>query len=158
MIRSTSTFFALSLCAGLAPAVGLAQSVTPQVSTSNVVGQWNVTFFTEPFLTKGATQGICFTAAGTWFSTTFSNWQGDWFLKGDRLRWYGRTSGLATAEFGQFSFNTGFGGEFAHFVATPTSIPPLTSSRGNFAGGKVSATCSAAAPSGITGPGADPSK
>jgi hypothetical protein len=157
-MRNTSIFFALSLCAGLAPTVGLAQSAAPQVSAASVIGQYNVTFYLEPNLAKGATQGICFKSDGTWFSTTFSNWQGDWFLKGDRLRWYGRTSTLGTADFGQFIWSTGFAGEFAHFSDSPTSVPPLTSSRGNYYGAKVSATCGAAAAGGLTGPGADPSK
>src|SRR5689334_22921583 len=56
------------------------------------VGQWNVTFYQEPNLTKGATQGVCYQADGTWFSTTFATWHGVWFQKGDRLRWYGTTS------------------------------------------------------------------
>ena len=143
---------------GTCPGVGLAQSVSPAVSTANVIGQYNVTFYLEPNLAKGTTQGICF-KDGTWFSTTFSNWQGDWFLKGDRLRWHGRTgSELGTAEFGQYMWSTGFGGEFAHFFASPTSVPPLTSSRGNYYGARVSATCAAAGATGSTAPGADPSK
>ena len=56
------------------------------------VGQWNVTFYREPSLAKGATQGICYKSDGTWYSSTFSNWHGDWFQKGDRFRWYGETS------------------------------------------------------------------
>ena len=43
------------------------------------VGQWNVTFYIEPNLAKGATQGVCYEPDGTWFSTTFAGWHGGWF-------------------------------------------------------------------------------
>lgn len=103
------------------------------------VGQWNVTFYLEPGLTTGATQGICFLSNGTWYSSTFSGWNGDWFQKGDRLRWYGGTGSLATAEFGQFLGGIRIGGEFAHFFVPGT--PPVTSSRGNWYALKASSTC-----------------
>lgn len=121
------------------------------------VGQWNVTFYLEPGLTAGATQGICFRANGTWFSTTFSNWNGDFFQKGDRFRWYGDTGALGTAEFGQFVNNTQIAGEFAHFFVPGT--PPVTSSRGNWRATKVGNTCGAPASSeaALADPDADPS-
>jgi hypothetical protein len=115
-----------------------------------------VTFYPEPNLVTAATQGICFLSNGTWLSTTFSNWKGDWFLKGDRLRWYGHTSAISTAEFGQFISNTTFNGESAHFFASATSVPPLTSSRGNYQATKVSTVCNRAA-SGPAKSSADPS-
>ncbi len=119
------------------------------------VGQWNVTFYLEPGLTTAATQGICFTSSGTWFSTTFSSWNGDYFQKGDRFRWYGHTSGgLGTAEFGQFVHNAQIAGEFAHFFP---GTPPVTSSRGNWRASKVGNTCNPPASPGAAPAAPDPS-
>ncbi|HET6376365.1 MAG TPA: hypothetical protein VFF88_09975 [Methylocella sp.] len=119
------------------------------------MGLWKVTFYLEPGLSLGASQNICFLANGTWYSTTFSNWKGDWFQKGDRLRWYGRTSSLGTAEFGQFIANRSFGGEFAHFRAS-SSTPPLTSSRGNYYGVFSSTSCPPPAAPSVTTKSGDP--
>lgn len=146
-MRKASVVFALSLGAGLLS--GAAFAASP-------VGLWKVTFYLEPGLTLGASQNICFLAGGTWYSTTFSNWKGDWFQKGDRLRWYGRTSSLGTAEFGQFIANRSFGGEFAHFNASGTSTPPLTSSRGNYYGVFSSNTCPQPAAPSVTTKSGDP--
>jgi hypothetical protein len=66
------------------------------------------------------------------------------------------TSAISTAEFGQFISNTTFNGESAHFFASATSVPPLTSSRGNYQATKVSTVCNRAA-SGLAKSGADPS-
>jgi hypothetical protein len=101
------------------------------------VGQWNVTFHVEPSLTKGATQGVCYKSDGTWYSSTFSNWHGDWFQKGDRFRWYGEAGSLGTAEFGQASFANFAAGEVAHFDAGTGG----TVSVGNWVATKVGATC-----------------
>jgi len=95
--------------------------------------------YNEPGLTLGASQGICFVNNGTWYSSTFANWNGDWFRKGDRLRWYGDTGALGTAEFGQFVVRNRFGGEFAHFRVP--GAPPVTSSRGIYQAVKVGSTC-----------------
>lgn len=113
---------------------------TGTASAASPVGQWNVTFYLEPGLTTGATQGICYLANGTWYSTTFPDWDGDWFQKGDRFRWYGHTGApLPTAEFGQFVSNNLKTGEFAHFVIA--NAPPITSTRGNWRAVKVKTTC-----------------
>jgi hypothetical protein len=99
--------------------LGMAFGTAASAMAASPVGQWNITFFLEPGLVPGSTQGICYKADGTWFSTTFSNWNGDWFQNGDRLRWYGKTGApLGTAEFGQFIKNVLFGGEFAHFLVS----------------------------------------
>src|SRR4051794_41946857 len=87
------------------------------------VGQWNVTFHVEPSLTKGATQGVCYKSDGTWYSSTFSNWHGDWFQKGDRFRWYGEAGSLGTAEFGQASFANFAAGAGAHLDARTRGTP-----------------------------------
>jgi hypothetical protein len=138
--------------------LGMAFGTAANAMAASPVGQWNITFFLEPGLVQGATQDVCYKADGTWFSTTFSNWNGDWFQNGDRIRWYGKTGApLATAEFGQFIKNTSFGGEFAHFFVFGS--PPVTSTRGNYRGVFVSTICGPpAAASAVVIPHADPSK
>ncbi len=137
--------------------LGMAFGTAANAMAASPVGQWTVTFYSDPNLAPTGTQGICYLANGTWFSTTFSNWKGDWFEKGDRFRWYGRTaSALATAFFGQFISNTSFSGEFATFRSS--GQPPLTSNRGNYAAVKVSNICNRpAAASAVEIPNVDPS-
>ena len=133
--------------AGLFLGVSTAMAATP-------VGQWNVTFYLEPGLTTGATQGICFKSNKTWNSTTFGGWGGTWEQIGERLRWHGETSSLDTAEFGQFLANSRMGGEFAHFTGSSTST------YGSYYGAKAKSTCDAqaAAAARAADPEADPSK
>ncbi|SFE58183.1 hypothetical protein [Nitrosomonas sp. Nm166] len=138
----------------IASILSLAISNAMATSNTTVPGQWTVQFYLEPGLTTGASQGICFKADGTWFSTTFGGWEGDWFKKGDRLRWYGDTGIIATAEFGQFSSKSLMTGEFAHFFVPGT--PPVTSTRGNYKMTKVSSTCDPAAASLSSGNSSDP--
>jgi hypothetical protein len=123
-------------------------SIMVPLTTANIamaaspVGQWNVTFYIEPGLSTGNTQGMCFKSNKTWYSTTFPDWNGDWFQKGDRLRWFGDegTIGLGWAAFGQFSAPNTMYGEFAEFTATGT--PPLPiSTKGNYSMTKVSSVC-----------------
>ncbi|MGH6847714.1 MAG: hypothetical protein ACREC0_09805 [Methylocella sp.] len=137
--------------------LGMAFGAAANAMAASPVGQWTVTFYSEPALAQTATQGICYLANGTWFSTTFSNWNGDWFQKGDRFRWYGKTSSaLATAFFGGFISNTSFSGECATFRSSGS--PPVTSNRGNYAAVFVSRICGKpAAASAIVIPNADPS-
>ena len=56
------------------------------VQAAPPVGQWNVTFYNDDAgFTQGATQGICFEGGpskGTWYSTTYAGWSGDWWRKG----------------------------------------------------------------------------
>lgn len=132
--------------AAVASLLAMTMSSAMAVSTSAVTGQWSLTLYSGTNLTPQAKQGICFKSDGTWYSTSFGGWNGDWLLKGDRLRWYGDTGSVATAEFGQFISNTSMGGEFAHFRVPGT--PPITSSRGNYLMTKVSSACSAA-PTGL---------
>lgn len=116
-------------------AAGTALAATP-------VGQWNDKAYIWPDLKSGAMQGICFLADGTWYSTTFSGWNGRWKQDSDRIRFYGTTSVVSTAEFGQFISNGRISGEFAHFITKPTVT---TSSNGNFFMTKTSSTCAAPA-------------
>jgi hypothetical protein len=136
--------------------LGMAFGSAANAMAASPVGQWYVTFYLEPGLSTGATEGICYLASGTWSSTTFPNWKGDWFEKADPFRWYGRTGlPLATAEFGEFISNATFSGEFAHFRV---SAPPVTSSWGNYSAVKVSDVCGhPAANSAVLIPNADPS-
>jgi hypothetical protein len=50
------------------------------------VGQWNMTFYyDDQGFTQGGTEGLCFEGGpskGTWYSTTFAGWSGDWWRKG----------------------------------------------------------------------------
>ena len=117
---------------GLSLAAGLAGAVSP-------VGQWRVTFYPEPDLAPGSTQILCFKADGTWYATTVSGWDGEWFQKGDRFRWYGHGENeIATAFFGQFVSKSSSTGEFASFDMTG---PTATSNRGNFVLRKQRARC-----------------
>lgn len=129
-------------------AAGTALAATP-------VGQWNYRGYNWPDLKHGPVQGICFVADGTWYSTTFSGWNGEWKQDSDRIRFYGSTGVMSTAEFGQFISTTTFSGEFAHFFPSP---PVVTSSLGNFFMTKTNkTTCDAvAASSGYSVSNSDP--
>lgn len=120
------------------------------------VGQWNVTFYLEPNLTKGVTQGVCYKADGTWFSTTFAGWHGGWFQKGDRFRWYGITSvpALGTAQFGQMSSGKHATGEAAHF--DPGTGATVTNS--NWVASKAGSICGPPASGTAARSGRDPAK
>jgi hypothetical protein len=115
------------------------------------IGQWDYKGFSMPGLQPGPVQGICFiagvtssdgTVSGTWFSTTFAGWSGQWFQNGDRIRFYGTAGAVSTAELGQFISNTRFSGEYVHF--TPPA-PVATNSLGNFSMTRTSSTCDPAA-------------
>ncbi len=82
------------------------------------VGQWDVTFYIEPNLTTGLTQGICFNSNGTFDSTTYSSWSGYWEQKGERIRWTGFANIFSTADFGEFIAPTVIGGEYANFTSS----------------------------------------
>ena len=116
-------------------AAGTALAATP-------VGQWNFSGFRWPDLKAGPTQGICFVVDGTWYSTTFTGWNGQWTQDGDSIRFYGTTGVLSTAELGQFMSNTRISGGFVHFN---TSKVVTTSSIGNFLMTMKSSTCDVAA-------------
>lgn len=136
---------------GIASLFAVAMSNAMAVPSSAVTGQWTISFYSDPGLSFTGSQGICFKSDGTWYSTTYSGWNGDWFLKGDRMRWYGdlaiSTGTLATSEFGQFGSSGRMSGEYSHFYVPGT--PPVSSSRGNYVMTKVSSTCSAAAATAI---------
>jgi hypothetical protein len=120
---------------------------TAMAASPSPVGQWTVTFYIEPGLATGATQGICFGADGTWYSSTFANWRGRWFTAGERFRWTGSTAAsLATGAFGQFYTTTWAAGE-----STSTLTPSgATSSNATYHMTRVGSVCNppaSAAPS-----------
>src|SRR3954447_14283704 len=91
-----------------------------------------------PGLTTGAAQRICFQPDGSWFSTTFSGWQGTWFQKGDRLRWNGTTGAFLTSAFGAFDTNGWVGGgEYSSMFADTA----FTSSVGDWHTAFVGSNC-----------------
>jgi hypothetical protein len=117
------------------------------------VGQWDFKGFSMPDLKPGPLQGICFVAgitnsdgtlSGIWYSTTFAGWSGQWFQNGDRIRFYGTTGSVSTAEFGQFISNNRFSGEYVHFIPP---APVATNSLGNFSMTRTGLTCDPAAAS-----------
>ena len=120
-------------------------------------GPWTLTFYLEPNHTIAATQCVTFTKtsdqvgeanSGTWSSSSFAGWSGEWYQEGDKFHFYGFTSsGLATHEEGSLISSARGFGEFDHYV------PGATSSAGGFALVKVS-TCPVAA----VRAGGDPSK
>lgn len=96
------------------------------VQRPSAEGSWRIIFHLEPNHSRGATQCVEFTTtgevvgeplSGTWVSTTFAGWRGQWIQEGDHVRWYGFTSGgLATSEFGHLPSNNAMSGEFTHFL------------------------------------------
>ena len=92
-------------------------AATNAAMAASPVGLWDVQFFNEPEIAFGTDQGICFEADGTWFSPTFSGWQGTWFQKGDRVRWVGTTGAFLTSAFGAFDSTILFGGEYSSMFA-----------------------------------------
>lgn len=108
-------------------------------SSPSIVGNWNVTFFSEPGRTTGATQCITFkqvagtvageATSGTWTCPTFAGWTGQWVKQGDHVRWFGVTDFLATEESGNVENSKIFGGvSFNHFLKTDAK----TSSAGSW--------------------------
>jgi hypothetical protein len=116
-------------------AAGSALAATP-------VGQWNLRGFDGPDHVPGPLQGICFVVDGTWYSTTFTGWNGQWTQNGDSIRFYGTTGVLSTAELGQFISNTRISGGFVHFKTSPKVVE---NSIGNFFATRTSLTCDVAA-------------
>lgn len=102
----------------------LALSVTGAAfaqAANNPVGLWRFQAFDDntPALAALGTQDICFLANGTWFSTTFPNFNGHWFQKGnnaagngDRVRLLGNWAdgtgnGSAEIDFVHLNLMTG---------------------------------------------------
>lgn len=111
----------------------------------SVVGSFNVTFFLEPIRSVGATQCIVFKSvpgtvsgvptSGTWASTTFAGWSGQWIQLGDHVRFFGvTTGGLSTVASANMSSSQILGGvSFNHFLSSTAA----TSSAGNLIGYRV---------------------
>ena len=135
--------------AGMASLLAIAMSNAMAVPSSVVPGQWTVTYYDEPGLTNPGSQkfGICFKQNGTFYSTKADLQSGYWFLKGDRMRWYGHyefigSKGkilIATAQFGQFSSSNRMSGEVSKFVVEGSH--PMMYVNGNYYMTKVSSRC-----------------
>jgi hypothetical protein len=80
------------------------------------VGQWNLTFYYDDAgFAQGATQGICFEGGpskGTWYSTTFAGWSGDWWRKG----------GISDTIMLKGNYNSGEGNDGAKVELLNTSL------------------------------------
>lgn len=94
----------------------------------SIAGQWDITFYGESGIYTGnLKERVCFQSDGFWYLTTASGWpdygwQGSWYKKGDRFRWYGLTEDLlSTADFGQIISGREMVGEFSHFFTTSAS-------------------------------------
>lgn len=145
-------------------ATGVLSTPLAQAASPSVVGNWNVTFFLEPARSTGATQCVVFKlvpgtvggvpTSGTWTSTTFPGWSGQWVQLGDHVRWFGVTSALATTESGNMENANIFGGvSFNHFLKTNA----LTSTAGSWNAVRVAQCRTGSAPYMSDGDG-DPSK
>jgi len=80
---------------------------------NNPVGLWRFQAYNDnsPALNIMGAQNICFLANGTWFGTTFPNWNGRWFQKGnnaagngDRVRIVGNWANGAGNDSAEISF------------------------------------------------------
>ncbi|HEY9631791.1 MAG TPA: hypothetical protein V6D14_00190 [Coleofasciculaceae cyanobacterium] len=123
---------------------GLMFGSAPAMAAPDLSGTWQVTFYSEPNHSGGATQCIVFTPtgkilsepkSGTWQSPSFSGWKGEWIQEGDYVRWYGFTTGnlASDAHTGLMVSSTSMRGEFETFVA-----PGKTSNSGAWSATKVS--------------------
>jgi len=129
-------------------------------ASPTVAGSWRIYFRLEPLRSAGGIQCVTFTTvpgtvsgvptSGTWTSSTFPGWFGQWIQLGDHVRWFGITgTGLSTTESGNMIYGNLFGGvSFNHY----SSATAVTSTAGSWYGFRV-ASCD-----GINGTaqGADP--
>jgi len=98
-------------------------------------GTYSVTFYNGPSHSVGSTQCIDFTStggvlgftdSGTWDSSTFSGWGGNYVVDGKELRWYGTyDSGADVTNFyNKYKRKTGPGA--GGFDEWTVSAPPIT--------------------------------
>lgn len=90
---------------------GIVFGAAPAIAVPDFTGSWRFTFYSGPNRTTAATQCVVFKAtgniagqpkSGTWTSSTFSSWKGQWIQEGPVIHWYGTTgSSLATADQGE---------------------------------------------------------
>src|SRR6266498_1338162 len=69
----------------------------PLPTPPSMVGNFQVTFYSDPFHIPTATQCLVFkkgiapivglSNSGTWFATTFAGWQGQWVQEGLHVQW-----------------------------------------------------------------------
>jgi hypothetical protein len=112
------------------------------------VGLWRVTSFLEPNLTVAGSRDLCFRADETFHESRPNPnefFSGFWFKKGDRIRFVGTrilTVDLGfqgrTANFGQFTNNFTFGGEFYDLIIDGDST---STASGNFVARRLRSSC-----------------
>jgi hypothetical protein len=109
---STSSKLARIVVAALALPLLVTGAALAQ-APNNPVGLWNFQAYADnsPNLATMGSQNICFLANGTWFGTTFPNWNGRWFQKGnnaagngDRVRILGNWANGAGNDSAEISF------------------------------------------------------
>ena len=67
--------------------------VAAPVSAGWPLGQWELKNYDDQTgNTLNTTNGICIVAGGTWYSTIFPSWSGNWFMKGNDLHLNGNYS------------------------------------------------------------------
>ena len=80
-------------------------------SAPQPAGRWLMRFYIDPTLELGATSEICFRADGSWRALDFPI-SGNWFLRGDRLRFVGIYPDGVFSAFGGFASGKSVSGEF----------------------------------------------
>jgi hypothetical protein len=121
----------------------LIAGVASAQAAGSVAGSWSVTYYLDPGHKLGGSQCIVFAKtggivgealSGTWTSTTFTGWDGNWVQRGDAVEWSGFTSdGLATFEAGhQLASDVLAGTDFVHNYGPQGSV--TTSSAGTWTG------------------------
>lgn len=109
---SVSSKLARIVVAALAIPLFLTVAAVAQ-APNNPVGLWRFQAYNDNSANLAAmgSQDICFLANGTWFGTTFPNWNGRWFQKGnnaagngDRVRILGNWANGAGNDSAEISF------------------------------------------------------
>jgi hypothetical protein len=110
--------------------LALAGSASAQVAPNNPVGLWvvNWSFDDSAPMAPVGTQTICFLANGTWYSTSYSGWNGLWFQKGNSAAGNGDHVSLN----GNYAANVGNDVFQLDFVHVDLMTGPWTEWRDNF--------------------------
>ena len=97
----------------LAMAVGLAWLAAPAHANNGPqpAGQWLLKFYPDPSLRQSGASAICLQPNGIWFALDFPV-AGNWYLRGDRLRFVGVYPDGVFAAFGGFASGKSVSGEF----------------------------------------------
>ncbi|MGD9509094.1 MAG: hypothetical protein AB7O95_18280 [Geminicoccaceae bacterium] len=98
---------------GLAVVLGLALLSGPASANNGPppAGQWLLEFYPDPSLKQSGASAICLQPNGIWFALDFPI-AGNWFLRGDRLRFVGVYPDGVFAAFGGYVSRDRVSGEF----------------------------------------------